>query len=179
MKKRLMLFLVLIVAGSLPLAYAQKDSGKPFAGRDPHTCTSRKAGLNAAQAKQYFICDAEKATGPLGTADLTGELHLVTDVTVEVGKGRPFNMQADSFGWATDLGIDPSQTVYPIRGGYNRFDCVKIGYFNGDPGKNCTKAPQPEAKGICFKTTFGDWHCTMTDFDHSPTMERFPAPKGD
>jgi hypothetical protein len=180
MMKQRSLAIALMIGFSLPVAYAQKDAGKKFGARDPQTCSSRKApasgALSAEQAKQYFICDSEKVVESSSLGEL---LNLVTDVKVEIGKGRPFNMQADSFGFATDLGIDPSQTVYPIRGSFTSFQCAKIGSTNGNPGKSCSKLPQPEAKGICFKTTFGEWHCDMTDFDHNnPGMERFPAPTG-
>ena len=179
MTHRVPLFVVMVLALSLSPVFAQKGAGKPFGARDPRTSDSRKApakgAISAEQAKQYVIADSERVTQSFGSGML---LHLVTDVKVEVGKGRPFNMQADSFGWATDNGIDPAETVYPIRGSYDSWTCGKLGTINGDPGKNCTKLPQPAAKGICFKSSFGDWHCTMTDFNASQGMERYPPPAG-
>ena len=179
MTRSLMLRVAVVLAVSLSPAFAQKDAGKPFGARDPRTSDSRKAptkgAISAEQAKQYVISDTERVTQSIASGML---LHLVTDVTVEVGKGRPFNMQSDSFGWATSNGIDPAETVFPIRGGFTSWTCSKLGTINGDPGKNCTKLPQPAAKGICFKSSFGEWHCTMTDFNSSEGMERYPPPAG-
>jgi hypothetical protein len=60
MLQRLVLLMTLVLAAGV--AYAQQGIGKPFGARDPRTCASREAGLSAAQAKQYFICDSEKVT---------------------------------------------------------------------------------------------------------------------
>ena len=32
-------------------------------------------------------------------------------------------------------------------------------------GKNCNAYDQPKATGMCYKTTFGDWRCTMIDIN--------------
>jgi hypothetical protein len=192
MSKRLVLatnaFSVLLMVFSGAVLWAQSQpgaeqqgSGKPFGARDPRTCPSRKAAPSAAQARLYFICDEELVANPTQPG---GQLQLVTDVKVEVGTGRPFNYQSDSFGWATNLGIDPSQTVYPIRGSFTTWICLKLGYAGafGSPGQNCTKAPQPAGKGICFKTAFGEWHCTMSEgqvgIDDKGAVQRYPPPTG-
>lgn len=172
LKGKLLLIFVALLAVTFPFAIAQPGAGKPFGARDPRTCPSRNAGLTAAQAREYFICDSEVAEV------YTGSLYLVTDVTVQVGKGRPFNMQSDSFGWATTNGIDPTQTVYPIRGSFTSWQCSKLGTITGVPGQSCTMTPQPAAQGICFKNSFGDWHCTMMDLGHKGGMERYPPPTG-
>ena len=179
MTHRVPLLVVIGMALSLSPAFAQKGAGKSFGGRDPRTSDSRKApakgAISAEHAKQYVIADSEGVSESIASGKM---LHLVTDVKVEVGKGRPFNMQDDSFDWAKDNGIDPAQTVYPIRGSYNSWTCSELGTITGDPGKNCTKLPQPAANGICFKSSSGDWHCTMTDFNASGGMERYPPPMG-
>jgi hypothetical protein len=175
MTKRLLLLVALVLSAGLTLADAQQGIGKRFGARDPRTCSSRKAALSAAQARQYFICDTETVVNP--TDDSGGTLILLSDVTVELGTGRPFNMQADSFGWATTNAIDPSQTVYPVRGSFNAWRCVKLGYFGGEAGKNCIKSPAPEAKGICFKSTFGEWHCMLSG-GQSTGVQRYPPPTG-
>ena len=175
MTRRLLLLVALVLSTGLILADAQQGIGERFGARDPRTCSSRKASPSAVQARQYLICDIEGVANP--TDESGGTLNLLTDVTVQVGAGRPFNMQSDSFGWATTNGIDSSQTVYPIRGSFTTWSCVKLGYFNGVPGKNCSKSPAPAAKGICFKSSFGEWHCMMTGGQY-PTMERYPPPTG-
>jgi hypothetical protein len=172
MKSRL--FLVLFFAAAVTGALGQSGVGAKFGARDPRTCASRKepakGAPTAGQLKEYFICDVERVTN-----SVSGDtLWLLTNVSVEVGKGRPFNIVTDS--WPE---IDPSQTVYPVRGGHTYFQCTALGKIGGDPGKNCFKYEQPHASGICYKSTFGDWHCKMSDNDATgTTMEKFPPPAG-
>jgi hypothetical protein len=175
MSKTMLGLAVLVVAASWMPAHAQDPIGKKFGARDPSTCASHKVALSAAQARLYVICDAEMVVN--ATDDSGGTLILLSDVKVEIGAGRPFNYQADSFGWATNNGIDPSQTVYPIRGSFNAYRCVKLGYFGGEVGKSCTKTPAPVAAGICFKSTFGEYHCILSG-GQSTGVERYPPPTG-
>ena len=172
--RKLCLLIALALAFEGSFVVAQDGAGKIFGARDPRTCPSRKAGLSAAQARQYLICDSESVSNP---GSESPGLTLVTDVVVEVGKGRPFNYQSDSFGFATTNGIDPSQTVFPIRGSMNSWDCVKLGAIGGDPGKSCVKWPGPAMTGICFKNSFGDWHCVMSGLQY-PAMTRYAPPAG-
>src|SRR5664279_5018389 len=81
-------------------AFAQdkKGIGARFDTRDPTSCASRKepatGALTAAQVKQYWLCEAEvmeKAGSPEND-----QLWLATNATVELGKGRPFNIRTDS-----------------------------------------------------------------------------------
>ena len=51
-----------------------------------------------------FICASEKYVG--------GYEYLVSNVTVQVGKSRPYSAWSDS--GASD--IDPTAAVYPIQG---------------------------------------------------------------
>jgi hypothetical protein len=175
MTKRILLLAALALGAGLMPAYSQDAIGKKFGARDPRTCPSHKIALSAVQARLYFICDTETVVN--ATDDSGGTLILLSDVKLELGTGRPFNYQADSFGWATSKGIDPSQTVYPIRGSFNAFRCVKLGYFGGEVGKNCTKTAAPEASGICFKSSFGEYHCILSG-GQSTGVERYPPPTG-
>ena len=173
MNSRAILTLLLTAGGTA--AFAQSGIGAKFGARDPRICKSQKEPARGAptadQLKEYFICESEKTAGDSGSAQL---LYLVSNVTLEVAKGRPFNMLTDSW---TD--IDPSQTVYPVRGGFTGWQCSRLGSINGNPGKNCTKTEQPHASGMCFKTTFSDWHCKMLDINNDGgSMERFPPPAG-
>jgi hypothetical protein len=185
MTRKLLMVAALTLSAGLTLTDAQQGLGKPFGARDPRTCPSRKDGLSVAQAKQYVICDYEKVLQPNTSTAL---LYLATDVTVQVGKGRPFNMRADSFGFATTNGIDPSETVYPIQGSFTGWYCSPL-HLASDTGKNCSKVPQPAAKGICFKSSFSEWHCIMTDYAQSAVqcaencpgyagVQPFPPPTG-
>ena len=167
-------------------AFAQdkKGIGARFDTRDPTSCASRKepakGAPTAAQAKQYFLCQAEymeKAGEPHNDT-----LSLRTNVIVEVGKGRPFNIITDSGCTPCNL-IDPSQTVYPIRGSSTFWDCHSVhplGGINVAAGKNCSKGEDSGATGMCFKTTFGDWYCPMggtLTFEAGMNI-LFPGPKG-
>ena len=80
--------------------------GAKYGARDPRTCSSRKApasgSLSADQAKQYFICLSEGEGDDL--------LYVVSQVRVEVAKGRKFNHDTDGL-----LDGDATQTVYPYR----------------------------------------------------------------
>jgi hypothetical protein len=153
--------LVIALSVAAVEALAQKGSGASFGARDARTCPSRKEPRNgapsAAQLKQYVICDSEhfQAAGASGAL-----LYLVGNVSIEAGKGRPFNILTDS--WPD---VDPSQTVYPIRGTYMQWQCSEPrkpipGVTNAPvAGKNCFKYETPSpASGIAYKDTFGDWH---------------------
>jgi hypothetical protein len=142
-------------------ADAQDAKGAKFGSRDPRTCPSRAEALSAATAKQYFICDSEYTVGPNASGE---SIYLVSDVTVELGKSRPFNPNTDGFGFEAANAIDPSQSVVPIRGSFNGWVCGKLGQINASPGKSCNLTTNPHASGLCFKSSFGDWHCTMLDF---------------
>ena len=79
-----------------------------------------KRAPTADQLKQYFICDNENTTG-LGNGQV---LYLATNVSVEVAKGRPYSASTDA-----TQDVDPSQTVYPIRGSFDWWQCS-----GGGPG---------------------------------------------
>jgi hypothetical protein len=63
-------------------------------------------------------------------------------------------------------GIDTSFPVYPIRGSYQKYQC---GHTQGSwvykPGQNCDLITTPQASGVCYKTSFGDWACRMASVD--------------
>ncbi len=137
---------------------AQVGSGAPFATRDPHTCPDTKqpvkGAISAAQAKVYVMCEADHF--------LSGYLYLAENVTVEVGKGRAFNPLSEGF--VKD--IDTNALVFPIRGSYLDYQCsVSRGFPIENVGKNCNLTERPHAKGICYKSSFGDWACSMRDLD--------------
>ena len=170
MLKRFALLAIVVFILGLSLTYAQNGIGKKFGARDPRTCGSTKnpaqSGPSADQATKYFICGIEGINH-------FGSLKLVDAVTVEVGKGRPFNRNTDS---TSD--IDPSQTVFPIRGGFTMSICEERSRVTGDPNKNCLRETFTKNTGICYKDTFGDWHCELS---YSPnfreTEHSVPPPR--
>lgn len=159
-------------------AAAQQHVGAKYQSRDPHTCASRTAPasgpISAAQAKQYFICDAEIETR--SSVD-SSTLNLVTGVSVQVGAGRPFLMGSDDTGDNVADGIDPHFTVYPIRGSFTEWSCKPIAEAF-PAGQNCSRQPMPHATGICFMSSFKEWHCHMQDLSQ-PAVDKVPPPKGD
>lgn len=159
-------------------AHAQQVGAK-YASRNPHNCASRSApesgAISAAQAKQYFQCDSEKEVAySSGSSTLT----LVTNVSVQVGGGRPFMMRNDATGDNTNDGIDPHFTVYPIRGSFVNWSCSPLSSYGVEPGKNCIRQAMPHATGICFMSSFHEWHCHMQDISQ-PMQSNQPAPRTD
>jgi len=169
---------VLTAAFLSTTSQAAQNIGAKYGARNPHTCASRtapaKGAISAAQAKLYFVCDNEGET-PSSVGGST--LHLMTGVSVQVGAGRPFMMGSDDTGDNVTAGIDPHFTVYPIRGSFMNWSCKPISEF-APAGKNCSRIAMPHATGICFMSSFREWHCNMTDFNSS-MQDNLPPPKGD
>ena len=140
-----------------------KGPGSRYGTREPKTCASRMepagGAISPEQARQYFICDVE-------VEGVTG-LVLVTNVKIEVAPGRIFNYNTDS----GHTGIDPRQIVYDIRGSYTHSDCHRTAAGDSAFARthNCSAFDEPAAQGLCFKNTFGDWHCSMHDM-HADIM---------
>lgn len=78
------------------------------------------------------------------------------NVQVQVGAGIPY---ADR----SLPEIDVNHPVYPIRGSYLRYQITRLAAYTGPPGKNASCYNNPKATGYCYKTTFGDWRCDMSD----------------
>jgi hypothetical protein len=146
-------------------------AGAKYGAHDPRTCASFKEPANGAMsagiARRYFICGAENETHMAGTTTL----NLVSDVKVEIGASRPFNMATDSF---TD--VDPRKPVFPIRGSFWSYYCGPLGAINGAPGKNCASANETIARGECYNDTFGDWHCVMLGNVPGSGYKNYQAP---
>ncbi len=166
--------LPLVALALAALALAATGDGKRFGARDPRGCPSLKeptrGAPSAAQVKQILSCQAESLQRSGAVGDL---LYLVTDVSVEIGKGHPFNPLTDSYN-----SIDPSQTVYPIRGSYTAWQCGVSGSIGAPAGKNCAKNDAVPMTGNCYKDTFGDWHCTLCCQMGSNQKAGFPPPTG-
>lgn len=136
--------------------------GAQFGTREPATCASRTAPARGApsadQARQYFICDKEVA--------FMNTLSLVTNVKVQVAPvSEPPNQLVYS---VPDM--DPRQPVWDLRGGFTQYSCNKLSTMPGWPtGMNafarahtCNAVDEPAATGVCYRNTFGDWHCSMS-----------------
>ena len=133
----------------------QKGVGKPYGARDPRTCSDAKAptsgAITDALALKYLNCQMEKVSG--------GHLYLVENVKVEVGGGVPYTPNLGAF-----EAIDVRVPLYPIRGSLLRYQCKDpVTEHVGPPDTNCNTYNEPKATGYCYKTTFGDWRCYMSD----------------
>jgi len=132
-------------------------TGNKYGTRDPQTCADKKApargAITAALALKYLICEHEKVSG--------GYLYLVENVTVQVGGGIPFNPNAN----LNVPDIDVRFPLYSIRGSLIRYQCNPANplFDHSAPGKNCQKTIMPKASGSCYRTTFGEWRCYMSD----------------
>jgi hypothetical protein len=108
---------------------------------------------------------------------LNSNLYLDSEVRIEVASSaRPFNIVTD--GSPND--IDPKQQVYNIRGSFAQYQCSTPNAGGGGTypiGKNCTRRDFPKFVGMCYKDTFGDWHCVFQNGLPSQTVSDQPAPK--
>ena len=130
-----------------------------YGTRDPRTCTDKRSPLKDAitdaLAEKYVICELEKFDGQY--------LYLVENVRVQVGVGRPYNPNMD----INVPNMDVRFPIYPIRGSLTKYQCKdpKLDYIRV-PGKTCARYEMPKATGFCYRTTFGEWRCHMTDFSN-------------
>ena len=163
--------------------FAQVGIGAKYATRDPATCASKtkpaKGAPTVEQAKQYVLCGSASRVGE--GEDSYHHMILLENVRVQIGQGRPFQGGINSDINMHD--VDPHFPVYPIRGSFDMYQCSNIAV--GDPwqsiyeaGKNCDVYEEHRATGICFKTTFGDWDCSMGDPNvGGPARKNVAGPK--
>ena len=169
---RTFLMTVLTIAGSLGLAHGQAGVGKKFDTRDPHECSALPKVTGSApspgQIRDLVTCKSESTGGCC--------IYLVENVKVEIGKSRPFSSWSD----VGNQDIDHSQPVYPIRGTADKYQCQPPGGPPYPPkGKNCAVRMASPFQGICYKTTFGDWSCPVTDAENplKGVQPNMPPPK--
>ena len=138
----------LVAVGWASIGHAQSESR--FGSRSPRRCGVVSTPPNAQQAAALIQCGYERTSHDF--------ISLVEQVRVHMGGSRPFNAFAD--GYATD--IDASAKVLPIRGSSITYMCGAISDMApSNRGKNCVTERNMDAKGICWRTTFHDWRCSM------------------
>jgi hypothetical protein len=136
---------------------AENMSGPPtfnatYQVRNPRVCAKVTSPPSTAQATALVQCSAEADT----TGSASPAIILATDLQVEIGHPRNYIPGTDN-----REDIDPSAMVYPIRGQGTRWSCGAVPEY--PEGQNCMKWPAgPGGQGACWKTTFGDWQCTMS-----------------
>jgi hypothetical protein len=137
-----------------PQNSAPKTKTNRFEARDPRTCEDTKApargAITAALATKYLNCQMEFIS--------MGDLYLVENLKVEVGGGVPYDPTLGAF-----EAINVRVPLYPIRGSLLRYQCQEVQKYASLSGENCASFNEPKAKGYCYKTTFGDWKCNMSD----------------
>ncbi|MGD0735191.1 MAG: hypothetical protein ABR976_08590 [Terracidiphilus sp.] len=134
-----------------------------YQGRAPKKCASVTKTPSAALAAEMIPCTMDSLTS-MG-------LTLFQDVKVQMGTPRPFVM-------ATDNGlseIDMNAMVIPLRGSFTAYGCRYISNM-APAGQSCGISPVPEAKGWCWKTSFGDRKCKF-DTIFPLGWGKGPAPK--
>lgn len=160
---------VIFLLGAFVPAFAQKGIGAKYGSRDPRTCADKslpKSGaLSPAQAAQYVIC---------GDEHIVDGLYLDEEVTVQVAKGRPYNINEDF----NVHDINAKVPVYPIRGSLKQYSCSEIAPDRSNLNRNCSINNEPNAKGLCYKDSFGDWNCKMVDVSTGEITHRQPPPGG-
>lgn len=157
------------LALTLP-AVAPAGDGARFGARDPHVCGSTKASGNgppsAAVAREAFLCATEQVSA--------STLYLAENVKIEVAaKGSPYNPNLHNMSK-----VDVDVPMYAVRGSYTRYQCSAVSDYMKNAGKNCNVYQQPEASGICYKTTFGDWKCSLLDLNHNKQEPNMAPPAG-
>ena len=137
--------------------------GADFGATGPRKCSTKKVPGNGPPSPltiaKYVICGQEGVSGD--------NVYLFDNVEVTaVAPGRPYNPNED----ANMTNIDINKPVYAIKGSLRSYQCGRImkpGGYDGGPddhkGTNCSRTPQPNASGLCFQDTFGDWSCNMLD----------------
>ena len=129
----------------------QHSIGKRYGSREPHTCSNReepvRGPINSAQAVQYAVCDFEKTEG-----------YFAENVKLQVSKPHPLNGAG-----VVDPKMDLTQPVYDLRGTFDGYSCVPLGDILGQPGNNCKHYFAANATGVCYKDTFGEWNCIISD----------------
>jgi len=108
--------------------------------------------------------------------------HWSGDAAGRKLQNRPGRSRQTTAFSGTDINfpdIDNSQLLYPIRGSYDWYVCHanEVGF---PPGRNCNIYKEPSSTGFCYKTTFGDWNCTMIDriaVSRGPELQPVAPPK--
>jgi hypothetical protein len=154
---RLIAVAILLSLGANVQAIAQGANyiSERYGSREAQTCENTKApatgAITAALAQKYFVCGAEGISG--------SQLFLIENVKLEVGAAVPYHPTLGAF-----EAINVRAPLYPIRGSYLRYQCKDLVTEHvGPPDTNCNTYNNPKATGYCYKTTFGDWRCSMAD----------------
>lgn len=155
----------LITFGASGSVFAQEGIGKKYNSRDPRPCSETASKTKAptnAEAVASVICNSEHEAG-------IETLYLVDDVKVtQIGKGTPYKQGA----YANISDIDLDYLIYPIRGSYKKYQCTLSD--GKTPEKSCLLSDETKAEGNCYKNTFGQWKCGLSDLTVKDSIKVFP-----
>ncbi len=156
------MFVVLSASVSV---FAQDGIGKKYNSRDPRPCSETPSKTKAptnAEAVASVICNSEHEAG-------IETLYLVDEVKVtQIGKGTPYKPGA----YANISDIDLDYLIYPIRGSYKKYQCTLSD--GKTPEKSCLLSDETKADGNCYKNTFGEWKCGLSDITVKDSIKVFP-----
>jgi len=122
-----------------------------YASRDPRKCKSVIAPPNPVQAAALVQCTMEVATS-IGA-------RLMQNVSVQFGTPRHFQPETDS----RLRDIDAQAPIFPLIGRAMSYFCSSVAFGLYHAGTNCAVTPMPQANGRCWRTTFGDWKCSLDE----------------
>lgn len=146
---------------------ASAVSGPPvinaqFGARMPRKCNSVNHVPSEAEAAALAQCATESGGEPGAVVPM---IYLWQNLHVQMGGSRPYQYNADSH----NTSIDTTSSVYPIRVTGDQLSCT------GQP--TCKTSHADNAEGACFKTTFGDWHCSFSQvFGVTASATDLPRP---
>lgn len=154
-----------IVLGASISVFPQNGIGKKYNSRDPRECSETPSKTKAptiAEAVASVICNSEHEAG-------IETLYLVDDVKItQIGKGTPY--KRGSYANISDIDLD--YLIYPIRGSYKKYQCILSD--DKTPEKSCNLSEETKADGNCYKNTFGQWKCGLSDLTVKDSIKVFP-----
>lgn len=164
-------FLQLAALSLLLVSPAVAGVGTPYGARDPATCPVRNVPTSGPpspeQVARYLACELERESSM--------NLYLLSNVKVQVARRpRPYDVRHDS----ADQ-VDVTAPVYDIQGSFLKYQCPLKTSYDGEhfPGRHCSYSNQSNASGLCWQTTYGEWHCRMIDTMHlQNSVEHVPPP---
>jgi hypothetical protein len=120
-----------------------------FGARMNRVCGSVTDQPNADEAAALVQCNSDSQTA--------SSLVNFQNVKIQTGSTRPFGLERDS---SLDS-ADTTSRVMPIRGTETMVTCYVINATYEPAGQNCRATDITKGEGVCYKTTFGDWKCTL------------------
>lgn len=158
MRKRVNIFSMAVCALLMPSQPIQAMPGDATAwgARNPGACPAirPKAAPSIAQVMMMVRCKHEIIVSD------GGELWLMQNLNVQMGAPIAFAVAYSTYVMEE---ADVRSRVYPLRGSFTWSICKTRhdAAIYGNPDLNCYETDVASAKGVCWKTSFGDWRCRL------------------